>query len=177
VIRIFRVQCAAAARSRVSIIAGADSLRVSTIAGSGLTGGANGVGLAATFNGLYGVAVDASGIAYVGDFSNNLLRQIVLSTGAVTTLAGSGTPASTDGTGTAAAFYSPAYVALDGLGNLYVTDAGTHRIRKVVLMTRAVTTVAGGTSAGFADGEGIAAVFSNPHGISCDASGNAYVAD
>jgi sugar lactone lactonase YvrE len=156
---------------------GADSLRVSTLAGSGSGAFANGVGSAASFWTALGVAVDASGMAYVADrLNNNRVRQIVLSTGAVTTLAGSGTPASTDGSGTSAAFFNPAYVALDGLGNLYVTDYGGHRIRKVVLATRAVTTVAG-SSAGFADGVGTNAKFNGPSGIACDLNGNAYVAD
>jgi sugar lactone lactonase YvrE len=157
---------------------GADSLRVSTLAGSGLTTPfANGVGVAATFNIPWGIAVDASGIAYVADYGNNRVRQVVLSTGAVTTLAGSGTAASTNGTGTAASFNGPLYVALDSLGNLYVTESGTHRIRKVVLATRAVTFVAGTGAAGAVNGVGSGASFNRLRGISCDSSGNAYVAD
>ena len=159
-------------------LTGADTLRVSTIAGSGATTPfTNGVGLVATFYNPYGMVIDASGTAYVADYLNHRVRQIVVSTGAVTTLAGSGTVASTDGTGTAAAFSNPLYVALDGLGNLYVTDWGTHRIRKVVLATQAVTTVAGSGTGTFADGAGVAASFNQPYGIVCDASGNAYVAD
>ena len=104
------------------------------------------------------------------------MRRIVLSSGAVTTLAGSGAANSTDSAGTAAAFSAPMYVALDGLGNMYVT-VWTHSIRKVVLATQAVTTVAGTGTAGFADGAGVAAAFNLPQGIACDANGNAYVAD
>ncbi len=133
--------------------------------------------MAATFNNPYGLAIDASGIAYVGDSTNHRVRQIDLSTGAVSTLAGSGTAASTNGTGTSAAFSSPFYLALDGLGNLYVTDSGTHLIRKVVLATQDVTTVAGTGAAGAVDGVGIAASFNQPYGVACDASGNAFVAD
>ncbi len=121
--------------------------------------------------------VDANGFAYVADFNNNRVRRIVLTTGAVTTLAGSGTAGWTDGTGTSAAFWQPLYVALDGLGNLYVTDWGSHRIRKVVLATQAVTTVAGTGSAGSANGVGVASAFNRPYGIECDSNGNAYVAD
>jgi sugar lactone lactonase YvrE len=158
--------------------AGSDRIRVSTIAGAGGNGAvANGVGSAATFSGLRGVAVDANGLAFIGDMGNNLVRQIDLATGTVSTLAGSGSQASTDGTGTAAAFAEPAYVALDGLGNLYVTDTASHRIRKVVLATRAVTTLAGTGSEGAANGVGTAASFRSPLGIACDTSGNAYVAD
>ncbi len=156
---------------------GSGSIRVITIAGSGSAAFANGVGSAAAFSGPRSGAVDASGLAYIVDFGNNLLRQINMSTGAVTTLVGSGAVASTDGTGTAAAFSQPMYVALDGLGNLYVTELGSHGIRKVVLATRAVTTVAGTGVAAFADGVGVAAAFSSPRGIACDTRGHAYVAD
>jgi sugar lactone lactonase YvrE len=157
--------------------AGADSLRVSTLAGSGLTTSANGVGSAATFNSPFGIVVDVNGMAYVAEMNNHRVRQLVLSTGAVTTLAGSGTATSTNGVGTAATFSSPRYVALDGLGNLYVTDCGTHRIRKVVLATQAVTFVAGTGAAGAVNGVGSGASFNAPHGIACDANGNAYVVD
>ena len=158
--------------------AGADSFRVSTLAGSGSSGGANGVGAAATFANSYSVAVDSSGIAYIAEMGNRV-RQIVVSTGVVTTLAGSpvGTAGSADGTGTSATFSSPRYVALDGLGNLYLTDFDSHCIRKVVLATQAVTTVAGSGTAGAANGVGVAASFNNPHGIACDTRGNAYVTD
>jgi serine/threonine-protein kinase len=113
----------------------------------------------------------------VSESAGNRVRQLVLSTGAVTTLAGSGTAASTDGTGISAAFHTPFYVALDGVGNMFVADIDGHRIRKVVSATQAVTTVAGSGTAAFADGVGPAASFNSPHGISCDANGNAYVAD
>jgi hypothetical protein len=156
---------------------GSGSIRIITIAGSGSAAFANGVGSAAAFSGPRGGAFDASGFAYIVDFGNNLLRQINMSTGAVTTLAGSGVGASTDGMGTAAAFSQPMYVALDGLGNLYVTELGSHGIRKMVLATRAVTTVAGTGVAAFANGVGVAAAFSSPRGISCDTRGHAYVAD
>ncbi len=125
----------------------------------------------------WGIVVDANGTAYVADYTNNRVRQIVLSTGAVTTLAGSGAATSTNGAGTAATFSSPMYVDLDGLGNLYVTDSGSHRIRKVVLATRAVTTVAGSGTAAFGNGVGTGASFNQPYGIACDPNGNAFVAD
>ncbi len=161
----------------LALAAGATNLTAGTLAGSGSAAFANGLGVAASFSGPKGVAIDASGLAYVADLANNRVRQIVMSTGEVTTLAGSGAAASTDGTGTAAAFSGPASLALDGLGNLYVTDSVTNRIRKVVLATQAVTTVAGTGVAAFLDGIGVIAAFDNPQGIACDANGNAYVAD
>lgn len=95
--------------------------------------------------------------------------------GAVTTLAGS-RPGSTDGIGAAARFYAPRGVAVDGAGNLYVTDVYT--IRKVVVATGAVSTLAGTAGMlGSSDGIGAAARFSVTEGATLDGAGNLYVAD
>ena len=61
---------------------------------------------------------------------NHRIRKIVISTGVVTTLAGSGTTGSTDATGTSSRFYSPMGITTDGT-NLYVADFRNHRIRKI----------------------------------------------
>lgn len=106
---------------------------VTVLAGSGTLGFADGTGIAAQFSGPRGIAVDANGIVYVADYSNNKIRKITTN-GAVTTLAGSGVgTVSTDGIGAAATFRSPAGLALDGMGNLYVSDAGSQLIRKVAV--------------------------------------------
>jgi len=67
---------------------------------------------------------------YVGDTNNHLIRQIVISTGVVTTLAGTGSPGSSNGTGTAASFYEPQGITTDGT-NLYVADTSNNLIRKI----------------------------------------------
>ena len=83
-----------------------------------------------------------------------------------------------DGIGSAARFWAPAGMAVDGAGNLYVAERGNHTIRKVVLATGQVTTLAGKAgSSGSADGIGSAARFSWPYGVAADRSGNVYVAD
>jgi sugar lactone lactonase YvrE len=105
---------------------------VTTLAGSGSPGSADGTGTAASFRGPIGLAVGSSGNVYVADYGNQKIRRIT-STGTVTTLAGSGSPGSADGTGAAASFNLPTGVALDYAENLYVADSGNNKIRKIAL--------------------------------------------
>ncbi|GEM_PF-973707 len=147
---------------------------VTTLAGSSY-GYADGTGTAAQFNYPHGIAIDSSGTLYVADRDNYRIRKIT-SAGVVTTLAGSGTQGSADGTGTAAQFSNPSDVAIDSSGNVYVADTDIHKIRKIT-SAGVVTTLAGSGTQGFVDGTGTAAQFSNPTGVTIDSSGNTYVAD
>jgi streptogramin lyase len=148
---------------------------VTTLAGSGTIGSLNGTGTAASFRGPTGVAVDATGNVYVGDWGNNVIRKISPS-GVVTTLAGSGTIGSLNGTGTAASFFEPFGVAVDAAGNVYVADQINNLIRKIN-PSGVVSTLAGSGAIGSANGVGPVASFNHPTGIAVDASGNVYVAD
>jgi sugar lactone lactonase YvrE len=150
---------------------------VTTLAGkAGSWGSADGTGSAAQFNGPRGVAVDGSGNVYVADYGGNKIRKIRPG-GIVKTLAGSGAEGSADGTGSAALFYYPAGVAVDGAGSVYVADRGNDTIRKVAA-DGVVTTLAGQAGSwGSTDGTGSAARFKYPVGIAVDGSGNVYVAD
>jgi PKD repeat protein len=149
---------------------------VTTVAGSaGMGGSTDGTGTAARFMSPYGVTVDSVGTIYVVE-STAAVRK-VSAAGVVTTLAGtSGTNGFTNGTGTAARFSVPFDIAVDGAGNLYVSDHGNHAVR-MVTPTGVVTTLAGSGSAGKTDGTGTAASFKFPSGIAADSSGTVYLAD
>ena len=152
---------------------------VSTLAGTaGVLGSVDGTGAAARFVGPAGIAVDAAGTVYVSDSDNHTIRQITAA-GVVSTLAGSaGVSGSADGVGSAARFFLPSGLALDGAGNLYVADCINHTIRKIAIATATVTTLAGQAgSVGYADGAGTAARFNFPFGLAIDGSGNLVVGD
>ncbi len=148
---------------------------VSTLAGTPVAGSADGTGATAAFNHPTGVAVDSSGDLIVADLGNNEIRRVTPA-GVVTTLAGALSPGSADGTGAAASFSSPQAVAIDPAGNVYVADGGNNEIR-VIAPNGIVTTLAGTTTPGSADGTGAGASFNNPSGVTLDASGNLYVGD
>ena len=151
---------------------------VTTVVGSaGAPGSVDGTGSDARFRLPAAVALDGSGNLYVADTYNYTIRKVTPA-GVVTTLAGSaGARGSVDGTGSAARFDLPAGLALDGSGNLYVSDRNNHTIRKVT-PAGVVTTLAGTAGApGSADGTGPAARFDKPQGLALDGSGNLYVAD
>jgi sugar lactone lactonase YvrE len=137
------------------------------------------VGSAARFNTPLGTVSDGAGNLFVADNGNHTIRKIVISTGAVTTLAGSpGEVGTSDGTGSTARFAGPDGLARDDSGNLFVADAGNHSIRQVAIATGAVTTVAGGAGQlGYVDGTGSAARFNHPISLVWDAAGDLYVAD
>ncbi|MGH8318317.1 MAG: hypothetical protein ACREUL_10105 [Steroidobacteraceae bacterium] len=152
-----------------------DTANVTTFAGSTTSGSTNGTGTSASFYGTAGVAMDSSGHIYVADTNNNEIREISPA-GVVTTLAGSTTAGHADGTGSAASFDAPTSVAVDSAGNVYVADSFNNEIRKIA-PGGIVTTFAGSTNPGAADGTGSAASFRNPEGVAVDSSGNLYVAD
>jgi len=151
-------------------------VNVSTFAGSGAAGAANGAGTAASFSNPTGIAIDIAGNLYVADYGNSLIRKISPA-GVVTTLAGSGQVGATNGSGSAASFNHPTGVAVDAAGNVYVADYGNHIIRKITA-TGVVATLAGSGTVGALDGLGADAEFDSPQGIAVDAKGqNVYVCD
>jgi len=149
---------------------------VSTLAGQhGYPGTTDGLGSEARFSWPSAVAVDDAGNIWVAD--RYAIRKVTPA-GQVTTIAGSaGHTGSTDGAGSDARFSdNDKGVALDGAGDLCVADALNHTIRKVT-PAGVVTTVAGSTRPGSADGPGAEAAFIRPCGVAFDRAGNMYVAD
>lgn len=145
---------------------------VTTLAGSGVLGAADGTGTAASFSMPVGITTDGINL-YVTD--SDKIRKIVIATGVVTTLAGSSTRGSVDGTGTNASFLDPNGITTDGI-NLYVADYSNNKIRKIVIATSVVTTLAGSGAAGTMNGTGTAASFYSPYGITTDGI-NLYVTE
>ena len=135
------------------------------------------IGIEARFNGAFGIATTSAGLSYVSDYCNNTVRTVDAA-GNVSAFAG--TPGSigvANGQGTAAQFWAPAGVALDAAGNVYVADYGNALIRKITPAGN-VSTYAGSTPHfGSTDGNGAAASFRYPRGITADANGNLYVTD
>ncbi len=147
---------------RIIIASGA----VSTLAGSGTATFADGVGTGASFNNPFALTVDGDNV-FVADTGNHRIRMIQVSTGTVTTVAGSGTATFADGTGAGASFSSPSGITTDGT-NLFIADANNHRIRQIAIASGAVTTLAGNGSAAWADGAGTGAAFNGPNQIIVD---------
>lgn len=153
---------------------------VTTVAGNGTAGSADGTGAAAQFSAPQAVALNTAGTQlFIADTGNHTVRRLTLATGAVTTLAGAaGEAGSLDGAGTAARFHSPTGIAADAQGRVFVSDTENNTIRQIST-TGAVTTLAGlARSAGAADGTGAAARFNEPATLALDSAGtNLYILD
>jgi predicted nucleic acid-binding Zn ribbon protein len=159
---------------------------VTTLAGlAGTYGHSNGTGTAALFSAPKGLISDGTNL-FVVDTYNQMIRKVVIGSGAlnagvVTDLAGyAGSTGTADGTGSSAYFNYPYGITWDG-SNFYVTDSGNHSIR-VITPTGVVTTLAGAkdpANPGHADGLGATATFNAPAGIVNDPANRdvLYVAD
>ena len=150
---------------------------ITTIADTKGVGAYNGDNITATSAQLYypcGVAVDALGDVYIADTNNNRIRKVTVSTGIITTIAGTRI-----GAAKSAYLNFPVSVALDGMGNVYIADTFNQRIKKVNVSTGSITTIAGtGTRGYFGDnGAATSAQLKYPQGVAIDGSGNVYIGD
>ncbi len=148
---------------------------VTTLAGSGATGSADGTGAAASFNGAWGMGIDANDNLYVCDVQNYKIRKVTPA-GVVTTFAGDGTIGTLDGPALKARFNGAIGIVSDQQGNFYITDGGSHKIR-MISADGQVFTLAGNGIDSSTDGSGNFASFSSPLGITIDASGVMAVVD
>jgi outer membrane protein assembly factor BamB len=167
--------------NRIRIIYHANDL-VTTVAGNGTRGfsGDGGPATSAMLNAPRAVVVDPGGNIFIADTGNNRVREVTPA-GTITTVAGTGSAGySGDGAlATSAMLNAPRGLALDALGDLYVSDTGNNRVRRVDHATKVITTVAGNGSAGVA-GDGRAAKSAEldfPFGLAFDSAGNLLIAD
>jgi sugar lactone lactonase YvrE len=148
---------------------------VTTLAGGGKAGFADGAGSSALFSSPWKAAIGPAGNIFIADRDNFMVRRITLA-GVVTTVAGDGTAGYRDGDALSAEFAQPLDVAVDAEGNVYVADNTGHRIRRISVDGQ-VSTLAGDGVKGYADGSGTAARFNYPSGITIDGDGDLIVAD
>ena len=157
-------------------LCGQDSVR--TLAGQVLTAGsANGPTTSALFSTPAAIVSDSGGNLYVADSQNHAIRKIGTNGWVSTFVGDGGTAGSGDGSGTQAKFDTPAGIAIDLAGNLFVSDTGNHTIREITA-AGVVTTIAGmAGQSGFTNGIGTNARFNSPLGMVVATNGTIYVAD
>jgi trimeric autotransporter adhesin len=158
---------------------------ISTIAGTPGSAGDSGDGGKATGAKLISpgyVLTDSAGNIFIVDVLSNRVRKIAAKTGIITTVAGNGTSgfSGDGGAATSAELNTPAGIALDAVGNLYIADAPNNRVRKVNATTGIITTVAGNGAATTSSGDGGPATNAGligPVGIAVDSAGDIFVTD
>ncbi|MBK0379895.1 NHL domain-containing protein [Mucilaginibacter segetis] len=149
---------------------------VTTFAGNGTTGKANGPRTQASFNAPHDIKIDAAGNLYIADAGNNLIRKITPD-GIVSTVAGTGIAGFADGPVATATFNTPKGITVDKNGNIFVADTKNHLIRKIDV-NGIVSTLAGNPGvSGASNSHGSFATFNLPTGIAASDIGWLFVAD
>jgi hypothetical protein len=116
---------------------------------------------------------------YIADEYNSRIRKVTVSTGIITTIAGSASTTTTsvgDGdSATAGRLYNPTGLVLDSAGNIYIADWSSNRVRKVTVSTGIITTIAGNGGTGSYSGDSGAATAADlyrPYGVAIDSTGS-----
>jgi trimeric autotransporter adhesin len=152
---------------------------ITTVAGNGSSGDVvdGGPATSASLNWPRGLAVDESGNILFADTNNNRLRRVDAKTGIITTVAGNGRSGfGGEGESATSASISPSAVAVDRDGNLFIADAGNHRILRVDGKSGTLNTLAGGGNGGD-NGPATEAILAGPSGVATDNSGNVFIAE
>lgn len=151
---------------------------INLLAGNYLNPGyINANGTTARFNSLEGICTDAVGNIFAADFNNKVVREITPG-GEVSTYAGNGAPGNTNGPAASATFNGLVGMASDAAGNLYITESGSNRIRKI--SSAGIVSAFGGSITGVSghdDGPAATATFNYPDAICTDEVGNVYVTE
>lgn len=154
---------------------------ITTVAGTGISGysGDGGPAKSAMLSFPIGMVMDTRGNLLIADNGTSRVRQIDRH-GIITTIAGNGTAgySGDGGPATAASLNQPWGLAVDDLGNLYISDRSNEVIRKVD-RSGIIHTVAGNGTAGFSGdgGPATSASLNLPTGLALDGAGNLYIAD
>ena len=148
---------------------------MSTIAGNGVAGFADGAAANAEFNYPDGVTVDASGNVYVADYNNNRIREVTTD-GIATTVAGNGVAGYLNGTGINTEFNHPGGIVISKAGDFFISDERGNYIRKMTA-NNVVSLWAGNGTAGLVDGAADRAEFNDVRALCVDTAGNVFVPD
>ncbi len=117
---------------------------------------------------------------FIADYQNNVIRKVTVSTGIITTIAGTGNDSYSgdNGPATAADLNFPEGVAVDASGNVYIADTENNLVRKVTVSTGIITTIAGNDTVAGYSGDGGPAIYAelnDPTGVAVDASGTSCI--
>jgi sugar lactone lactonase YvrE len=156
---------------------------INVVAGNG-TSGFSGDNVLATSTGLslpFGVAVDRAGNFFIADSFNNRIRRVDALTKMITTVAGNGTRgfSGDGGAATASNMDTPLSVAVDEMGNMFITDSLNDRVRRVDSSRKVIATIAGNGARDYNgdNGQAINASLNTPQVVAVDRSGNLFIAD
>jgi hypothetical protein len=156
---------------------------ITTVAGNGIAGnsGNGGPATAAELRQVAKTCLDDSGNVYIVASNNNIVQKVSALTGIITVIAGNGNGgfSGDGGAATAAELNSPSGVAIDDSGNIFISDYGNHRVRKVSGTTGNMSTIVGDNNWAYTGdgGPATAAQLSLPTAVTLDDSGNVYICD